>query len=57
MSLGKYVKRMSSVFRREKQAKSSTTDALGAPSVPEVQEEATKDTKEDTAKEEAVTTA
>lgn len=50
MSLGKYVKRMSSVFRREKQSKSSAPDAAAAPSVPDVHEEAAK---EDATKHEA----
>jgi hypothetical protein len=35
MSLGKYVKRMSSVFKREKPARSSGATGAAAPSVPE----------------------
>ncbi|KAH7089278.1 hypothetical protein FB567DRAFT_329213 [Paraphoma chrysanthemicola] len=37
MSLGKYVKRMSSVFKREKPARGSSATAPTAPSVPEVE--------------------
>jgi hypothetical protein len=51
MSLGKYVKRMSSVFRREKQSKSSAPDAAAAPSVPDIQKAATNE--EDATKHEA----
>ena len=43
MSLGKYVKRMSSVFRREKQGKSSDSAAPAAPSVSGIQKEVTKE--------------
>jgi len=43
MSLGKYVKRMSSVFRREKQGKSSSSDAVVVSSVPGIHEEVAKD--------------
>ena len=42
MSLGKYVKRMSSVFKREKSGKSSNSGVPAAPSVPQVKEEAAK---------------
>ena len=42
MSLGKYVKRMSSVFKREKSGKGSSLIAPGAPSVPEIEQEAAK---------------
>lgn len=41
MSLGKYVKRMSSVFKREKSGKTASSGAPAAPSVPQVKEEAT----------------
>jgi hypothetical protein len=37
MSLGKYVKRMSSVFKREKSSKSSGAPAQDAPSVVEAE--------------------
>ncbi|KAJ4368068.1 hypothetical protein N0V83_006423 [Neocucurbitaria cava] len=43
MSLGKYVKRMSSVFKREKSSKSPASAAPAAPSVPQQQQQSTKE--------------
>lgn len=50
MSLGKYVKRMSSVFKREKSSKSGEGVTAIAPAVS--QEEQAQPTKDESAKEE-----
>jgi hypothetical protein len=42
MSLGKYVKRMSSVFKREKSSKASDLAASGAPAVVEDEQQNVK---------------
>jgi hypothetical protein len=47
MSLGKYVKRMSSVFKREKSSKSSGSRVQDAPPVVEAEEQSTKEVAEE----------